>query len=108
MLLPFQAIPSPLTISPFSRQASTLLQPRPIEWAQPGADPIGRLEEELIQLGDASGQVGEALQVGEQQEARRLLGRGGASGAAAVPGLAHNCGCVGRFVWCVLSYHLIT
>ena len=31
-----------------------------------GADPIGRLEEELIQLGDASGQVGEALQVGEQ------------------------------------------
>ena len=45
-----------------------------------GADPIGRLEEKLIQLGDASGQVGEALQVGEQQEARRewLLGRGGA------------------------------
>ena len=69
-----------------------------------------RLEEELIQLGDASGQVGEALQVGEQQEARRewLLGRGGASGAAAVPGLAHSCGCVGRFVWCVLSYHTMT
>jgi len=29
-----------------------------------GTDPIGRLEEDL-------GQVGEALQVGEQQEARR-------------------------------------
>ena len=26
--------PSPLTIPPSSRQASTLLQPRPIEWAQ--------------------------------------------------------------------------
>ena len=47
-----------------------------------GADLIGRLEEELNQLGDASGQEGEALQVGERQEARRewLLGRGGASG----------------------------
>ena len=40
------------------------------------------MEEELLQLGDASGQTGEALQVGEQQEARRLrlTGRGGASG----------------------------
>ena len=36
-----------------------------------GADLIGRLEEELNQLGDASGQEGEALQVGERQEARR-------------------------------------
>ena len=37
-----------------------------------------------------------------------LLGRGGASGAAAVPGPVLTCGCVGRFVWCVLSYHIIT
>ena len=44
-----------------------LLKPRPIECA----DHIGRLEEELNQLGDASGQEGEALQVGERQEARR-------------------------------------
>ena len=58
------ATPSPLTISPLSRQASTLLQPRPIEWAQAPTRWIGRLEEELGQLGDASGQVGEALQVG--------------------------------------------
>ena len=90
----------------------TLLQPRPIEWAQAPTRWIGRLEEELGQLGDASGQVGEALQVGEQQVAPGasvvLLGRGGASGAAAVPGPARTCGCVGRFVWFVLSYHIIT
>ena len=36
-----------------------------------GADLIGRLEEKLCQLGDASGQEGEALLVGERQEARR-------------------------------------
>ena len=36
-----------------------------------GADLIGRLKEELNQLGDASGQKGEALLVGERQEARR-------------------------------------
>ena len=69
---------------------------------------MGRLEEELIRLADASGLTAKALQVGELPPARRewLLGRGGASGAAAVPGLAHSCGCVGRFVWCVLSYHI--
>ncbi len=69
-----------------------LQQPRPIKRAQAPTPAIGRLEEELNQLGDASGQEGEALQVGEQQEARRerLLGRGGASGAAAEPGLAHR------------------
>ena len=71
---------------------------------------MGRLEEELIRLADASGLTAKALQVGELPPARRewLLGRGGASGAAAVPGLAHSCGCVGRFAWCVLSYHIIT
>jgi hypothetical protein len=48
---------------------------------------MGRLEEELIRLADASGLTAKALQVGELPPARRewLLGRGGASGAAAVP-----------------------
>ena len=64
--------PSPLTISPLSRQASTQhAAAAQTDRVGAGADPIGRLEEELIQLGDVSGQVGEALQVGEQQEARR-------------------------------------
>ena len=38
---------------------------RGVDAANGGADPIGRLEEELGQLGDASGQLGEVLQVGE-------------------------------------------
>ena len=32
-----------------------------------GADPIGRLEEELIQLGDASGQVGVFVKISTPQ-----------------------------------------
>ena len=80
-----------------------------------GADPIpaiGRLEEELIQWAMRAARVGEALQPGrraaEGASVVLQLGRGGASGAAAVPGLVHTCGSVGRFVWCVLSYHSIT
>ena len=79
-----------------------------------GADPIGRLEEELIQLGDASGQVGEALQVGEQQEARRewLLGRGGRGRLG-----GSSCTGAGAQLWVcwevcmvcvVISYHYLT
>ena len=72
--------PSPLTISPLSRQAFPHCCSPDRSSVGAGADPIGRLEEELNQLGDASAQKGEALQVGEQQEARRLrlTGRGGA------------------------------
>ena len=42
---------------------------------------MGRLEEELIRLADASGLTAKALQVGELPPARRewLFGRGGAS-----------------------------
>ena len=77
-----------------------------------GADLIGRLEEELNQLGDASGQEGEALQVGERQEARRewLLGRRGASGQQLYWGWSTLVGVLGGLygLWCVLSYHIIT
>ena len=53
---------------------------------------MGRLEEELSRLADASGLTAKALQVGELPPARRewLFGRAGASGAAAVQGLAHT------------------
>ena len=63
--------PSPPTIPPTLVPTGFHAAEAQTDRVGAGADLIGRLEEELNQLGDVSGQEGEALQVGERQEARR-------------------------------------
>ena len=101
--------PSPLTISPSSRQASMLLLLNLIESAEAPTSSAGwRRSFASLAMRNArrarrsrSGSSRRPVESGSS-------GRGGASGAAAVPGLVHTCGSVGRFVWCVLSCHIIT
>ena len=101
--------PSPLSKPPLSRQASNAAAAQ-TDRVGAGTDPIGRLDEELGQLGDASGQVGEALLVGEQQVARWQcsLAAGAPPGQQLYRGRRALVGVFGRFVWFVLSYHIIT
>ena len=104
-LPPLHLLPKP----PLSRQASNAAAAQ-TDRVGAGTDPIGRLDEELGQLGDASGQVGEVLLVGEQQVARRQcsLAAGVPPGQQLYRGRRALVGVFGRFVWFVLSYHIIT
>ena len=100
--------PSPLTISPSSQQASMLLLLNLIESAEAPTSLAGwRRSFASLAMRNArrarrsrSGSSRRPVESGSS-------GRGGASGAAALPGLVHTCGSVGRFVWCVLSCHII-